>query len=203
MHARDDNLFVQDKDRDQKLEDVTAAVLESVQNLCQCGFLRDRITGGEFRCFSASPQTVTYRAMIHGTASTNSSQLISHIEQWTDRGTNLIIQQTVLRVNGSSTDATTTLEDEECPLSNSNSPTTSKSNDNCFTFIGGALVIGIIAGVSVTSFIAIIICCVLRHRAHSVKKNVESSPGIRYTFLTWLYSRVFFLTLLIISFITL
>ena len=107
---------------------------------------------------------MTYHATIHGTASTNSSQLISHIEQWTDGGTNIIIQQAVLRVNGS------------CPLSNPKSPTASKSDDNYFAIIGGALVIGIIAGVSITSFIAIIVCCVLRHRAHTVKKNAQSSP---------------------------
>ena len=180
MHV-DDHLYMQDKDRDQKLEDVTAVVLENIQSFCHCGFLNDRITGRGFHCLSASPQAVTYRATIHGTASTDSSQLISHIEQWTDGGTNIIVQQAVLRarVNESCTDVTTTPEDEECPLSNPTSPTASKSN-NYFAFIGGALVIGIIAGVSITSFIAIIICCVLRHRARTAKKNAQSSPPKRY-----------------------
>lgn len=175
--------LMQDKDKDQKLEDVTATVQASIQNLCQCGLLRDRITDGMFRWFPASPQgAVTYRAMIHGTASTNSSQLVSHIERWIEGGTNVIIRHALLRVNGSCRDTTTTPGDGgDGPLSNPNSPTTSRSNNNnSFVLIGVALVIGIIAGASITSLIAIITCCILRHRAHK-KKNTHSSPGKRYT----------------------
>ena len=153
-------------------------MLENAQKLCQCGFLKDRITDAVFHCFPASPQAVTYRAVIHGTTSVNSSRLISHIEQWIAEGTNVIIQQMLLRVDGSCTVAVGSLEDEECPLNNPNSPIASKNNDNSFAFIGGALAIGIIAGISITSFISIITLCLLRHRAH--KKGVQSSPGKRY-----------------------
>ena len=175
---------MQDEDRDQKLEYITATVQESIQNLCQCDLLRDRITDEVFRWFSASesPQgAVTYRAMIHGTASTSSSQLISHIEQWIGGGTNVIIRQELLRVNGSCRDTTTTPGDGgDGPLSNPNSPTAtgSNNNNNSFVLIGVALVVGIIAGASITSLIAIITCCALRHRAHQ-KKNTLSSPGKR------------------------
>jgi hypothetical protein len=170
---------MQDEDRDQKLEDVTATVQESIQNLCQCVFLKDRITDAGW--FPASPQAVvTYSAVIHGTVSTSSSELVSHIKRWVEGGTNLIIRQELLRVNGSCRDTVTTLPGNgEGPLNNPNSPTASRSNNNYFVLIGVALAIGIIAGAFITSIIAIIICCVLRHRAHQ-KTTTQSSPGIRY-----------------------
>lgn len=155
---------MQIKDKDQKLEDIAAALLENTQKLCRCGFLNDRITDAVFRCFPDSPQEVIYRANMHGTTSANSTQLVSHIKQWTTEGTNVIIQQMLLRVDGSYSTI-------ECPINN-------LSSDNSFAFIGGALTIGIIAGVSVTSIIAVIICYVLRHRAR--KRNAPTSPRKRY-----------------------
>ena len=57
-------------------------------------------------------------------------------------------------------------------------PGDSRDGSNNSLLIGVALVVGIIAGASITSLIAIIACCVLRHRAHQ-KKNTQSSPGKR------------------------
>ena len=79
-----------------KLEDIALAVLENTQELCQCGFVRDRISGEVFRCFPSSPQAVTYRAVLHGTASATSSQLISHIKQWTaEAGAAITVQRII------------------------------------------------------------------------------------------------------------
>ena len=173
---------MQDKDRHQKLEDIRETVVENILSLCQCGFLNDRITEEEFHCVPASPQTVIYRARIHGTATNYSAQLASHIGQWTKGGTNLVIQQVVLRVNGFCTDTSTqTPENEECPLSTSPSSPTSKSSgdSNSFAFIGVASVVGVITGASITSLIAGVTCCVLRRR-RARQKNAPSSPGQKY-----------------------
>ena len=176
--------FMQTESRDQKLEDVTETVLENTRELCQCGsFLRDRITDEVFQCFPASPQAVTYHAVIHGTASANSSQLIAHIEQWTAEGTNIIIQQVLLRVDGSCAVTVSSLVDEECQLRNSYSQSkNNKLNNVAAALIGGTLAIGIITGVTVTSFIAIMTCCLFKHRSH--KKSVQNSHGRRYPLLS-------------------
>ena len=50
-----------------------------INDRCRCGFVRDRLSDEVFQCFDSSPQTVTYRAVLHGTASATSSELIGAI----------------------------------------------------------------------------------------------------------------------------
>ena len=56
--------------------------VDSIENRCQCGFVRDRITNEAFQCSDSALVAVIYGATIHGTATTNSSELLLHIEQW-------------------------------------------------------------------------------------------------------------------------
>ena len=73
---------VQAVDARQKLDNISSAILDNVESRCQCGFVRDRITNQTFQCTDNAPEAVAYFATIHGTASVNSSTLISYIEQW-------------------------------------------------------------------------------------------------------------------------
>ena len=63
-----------------KLNDITNAVLQNINQLCQCGLSAECITEGAFQCFDNSEQQqVTFRARLHGTAQVTSSQLLYSI----------------------------------------------------------------------------------------------------------------------------
>ena len=70
-----------------------------MQQRCQCGFTQDQITSSVFRCFSDSPQAVTYRALLHGTANASSSDIISHIGQWIFEGAAISIQNVLIDID--------------------------------------------------------------------------------------------------------
>ena len=61
-------------------------------------YIGDRITDEVFRCFPDSPHAVTYRALLHGTTSANSSELISHIEQWMTEGAIIMVQRVLMTI---------------------------------------------------------------------------------------------------------
>ena len=82
----------------QKLDNISLSIIDSITDRCRCGFVRDRLSDEVFQCFDASPQAVTYHAVLHGTASATSSQLISHIEQWTTEGATITVQHTQLKI---------------------------------------------------------------------------------------------------------
>ena len=152
---------MQAEDTGLKLESITAAVLRETQELCQCGFTSDRLTNEVFQCFPVSPEAVTYRAKLHGTISDNSTQLISHMEQWTAEGAAITIQQVLLRVDGSCTVAVSALVDEECQKRNirSTDSTTRNSNNTIIAAIsGGVLTTVIIVVVLVTIITTLAIC---------------------------------------------
>ena len=57
-------------------------IADGIEDLCRCGFTEDRITDVMFQCFPDSPKEVTFRAQLHGTPSTNVSDLINDLKTW-------------------------------------------------------------------------------------------------------------------------
>lgn len=132
-----------------------------------------------FRCFPASPQAVTYRATIHGTSSTNSSQLISYIEQWTATGANIIIQRILLEVDGSCTVAVVSLTDEECQPRNTNLAKLSNNRGSSIGSIIGGVIVVMIVLIILT---VVIILAISYARKHQTKTSPNSSQtNKRYT----------------------
>ena len=146
--------------------------MKNIQDLCLCGFVWDRITDEVFQCFDASPQAVTYRAVLHGTASTTSSQLISQIEQWTTEGAGITIQQVLMRVDGSCRVSLSTLIDDECQPKNK--PDTTTVSINSGGIIGGAVAMVMILVVTVVLMVVAALC-VKKHRVPS-----QSNDDNRY-----------------------
>lgn len=167
----DGNISTQAEDTGLKLESIKAAVLESTQELCQCGFISDRLTNEVFQCFPASPEAVTYRATLHGTTSANSTQLISHIEQWTaEEAAAITIQQVLLRVDGSCTVAVSSLVDDECQKRNTRSDSEPASSN-----------VIIISGVALaTVIIVVIVVIIVSTVAICIKKSKQKENQERY-----------------------
>ena len=153
-------------------------MLEKTQELCQCGFISDRLTDEVFQCFPASPEAVTYRAMLHGTTNTTSAQLISHIEQWTAKGAAITIQQVLLRVDGSCAVAVSSLVDDECQKRKVRSDSFG-SND--------MIIIGSISGgVLATVILVVVIVTAVITAAIYVRKNKQRKSQERYFYLVFI-----------------
>ena len=148
-------------------------MLDNVEKLCDCGFTSDRVTDEVFQCFPASPQAVTYRATLHGTAAFDTAQLISHIEQWIDtgRGATVTTQQVLLRVDGSCTVAVSSLVDEECQERNAESVSDSFGR----IVVIGSLSGGIVGAIIVTAIFVTLIVTIC------VRKNRLKHNGERYS----------------------
>ena len=118
---------------------------------------------------------MTYRAVLHGTASTTSSQLISHIEQWTaEAGATITIQRILLEVDGSCTVAVSSLTDGECQLRNADLTT---SSSNIGAIIGGVVVAVVI--LLLIFAISVVTVCLVKKRQIKAKPS-QPNDGKRY-----------------------
>ena len=168
------------------MEAIAATVLDNIQEHCQCGFIRDQITDEVFRCFLSSPQAVTYRAVLHGTANATSSQLISQIEQWIAEGAAITIQRILLSVDGSCAVAIPSfVYNEECSNQDSTvtqtlttlsqpSATSRQADSNLGAIIGGGTVVVVVI-VTVVAIVVVVIAVLVLKNRHSdiVNKNLQ------------------------------
>ena len=59
--------------------DIANAVVQNINQLCQCGLSAECITESAFQCFANSEQQMTFRARLHGAAQVISSQLTEYL----------------------------------------------------------------------------------------------------------------------------
>ena len=67
---------------------------------CSCAFTADQLTDRVFLCHPSSPQSVTYRAQLHGTLQAPVTDLITLIEEWASSGDTIPVQFLPLEVVG-------------------------------------------------------------------------------------------------------
>ena len=168
-------------DRNAKLNDITNAVVQIINQRCQCGLSAECITEGAFQCFENSDQQVTFRARLCGTAQTNTSLLLAHLETFVSQTDSTIAVQGVrLDVDSSCSVVINSFGDPQCTITTTSdrtaaSPsvttlmTTSDStttmaaqSDNTAAIIGA--VIAVIVVVAVTIIIIAIAAMITRSR---------------------------------------
>ena len=151
---------------DQKLEDITSAVLEELTGSCaECGITSDIIDRQSFACYPESPMYVTYRARLEGTSETDSGSLISLIEDWVSGGTSIIVTGGLMTVDSECSVAISSLSERECSSSTTTSSSQS-SSDNTAAIIGGVVAVVIVLIIAVV--IIAIVTLVLKHRRGSL-----------------------------------
>ena len=173
---------------DQKLEDITSALLEELTGSCaECGITSDIIDRQSFTCYPESPTHVTYRARLEGTSETDSGSLISLIEDWVGSETGVIVTGVLMIVDSECSVAISSLTERECssiqppitdPTTSSTtdptigSTTTSSSqssSDNTAAIIGGGAV-AVLLIIAIT-FIAVVALILKYRRGNlSIKK---------------------------------
>ena len=165
----------------QKTSILADVITNAIQERCRCVFTRDRITDGVFQCFPDSPQAVTYRATLHGTAELSALGLLDFIKDWSkndDSATDIRVDSILLRVDHVCDVTITSISDEECGLNDDSS----SSNNPMLTII-----LGMVGGVAVmlilVMFMIVISFCYCNN-CHKNKSNnnhtLSSFDSIRY-----------------------
>ena len=95
--------FSQEIDPDEKINDIITAIINSIEEICQCGFsvqsFNDIDTTAAFQCFDDSPTAVTFRGELGAALRANSSQLITYLEQWVSTTPTIVVQRSRLAVD--------------------------------------------------------------------------------------------------------
>ena len=65
---------------------IRSAVVDTIQDYCECGFLDSFITNETLFCDSQNPTQVVYRAKLFNFGSISSTQIVSWIEDWVLNG---------------------------------------------------------------------------------------------------------------------
>ena len=152
----------------EKLEDITTAVIEELTASCaECGITDDIIDKQSFACFPESPTYVTYRARLEGTSETDSGSLISLIEEWVSGGASIIVTGVLMTVDSECSVAISSLSEGEC------SPTTDSTTTNTTlpTIVGGVVASLFIIALSVV--IIVVSLVIKRRRKASIHRNEE------------------------------
>ena len=140
-------------------------VLKQLTALCaECGISDDIIDEQSFACFPESPTYVTYRARLEGTSETNSSSLISLIEEWVSGGAGIIVTGVLMTVDSKCSVTISSLIEEECTTTQ---PPTTDSTGTA-AIIGGVLTVILILSVALT--IAIIAVTLILKNRRAIKE---------------------------------
>ena len=122
-------MFLQTTSTEQKLEDITSAVLEELTDSCaECGISSDIIDRQSFSCFSESPTHVTFRARLGGSSETDSGSLISLLESWVSGGATIIVTGVLMTVDAKCSVAISSLSEGECSMTTTQPPDTIASS---------------------------------------------------------------------------
>ena len=122
-------MFLQTTSTEQKLEDITSAVLEELTDSCaECGISSDIIDKQSFACFPESPTHVTFRARLGGSSETDSGSLISLLESWVSGGATIIVTGVLMTVDTECSVAISSLSEGECSMTITQPPDTTTSS---------------------------------------------------------------------------
>ena len=162
-------------DRNVKLNDVTNAVVQSINQHCQCGLTAECITESAFQCFENSERQVTFRARLCGIAQTNTSLLLAYLEIFVAQTDSTIAVQGVrLDVDSSCSVIINSFGDPQCTMTTaSDSTTVAAQSDNTAAIIGGVVAVIVVIIVAVT----VIIIAFLITRSRRAKFSVPQDVG--------------------------
>ena len=160
-----------------KLTDIINAVVQNMNQRCQCGLGTEQITEGAFQCFENSEQQVTFRARLCGTAQVTSSQLVAYLELFVSQTDSTIaVQGLRLDVDRSCPVVINSFGDPQCSaasrssvtmfMTTSDSTTTmAAQSDNTAAIIGGVVAVITVVAVTIVVVASLAAFVTRSHRA--------------------------------------
>ena len=139
-------------------------MVQIINQRCQCGLSAECITEGAFQCFENLDQQVTFRARLSGTAQTNTSLLLAHLENFVFQTDSTIAVEGVrLDVDSSCSVVINSFGDPQCTITTTlDSTTTMAAQSDTAAIVGG--VVAVIVVVAVTIIIIAIAAMITRSR---------------------------------------
>lgn len=151
------------------MRDIRIAVVEQLNAFCaECD--NTIIDRQSFACFPDTPTYITYRARLQGTSDTNSSLLITLIEEWVRNGTKIVVTGILMDVDAECSVSILSISEGECSLTQIpvNDPTQGNMGTintidyrSPSTSSGSSTNIDIIGGVLAASIVTILIIAVV------------------------------------------
>ena len=142
-------------------------MVQNTEQLCQCRFSAEHITGDAFQCFANSEQQVTFRARLHGTAQATSSQLLTNLETWVAQVDSTIAVQGIrLDVDNSCPLAINNFGDPECA-------TEPAQLDSSGAIVGGVVSVLVVITSAVTLVVIAILVIRNRKAGFSIDQDKE------------------------------
>ena len=142
---------MQDIAGDMKLSDITNAVVQNINQHCQCGLSAACISDSVLLCFLNSEQQVTFRARMCGTDQASSLQLLDYLRTFVlQPDFTIAVQGVSLDVDSSCSVTINAFNDTGCPL-----PTIPPS-DNTAAIIGGVVAVVVVMAVVIIVFAVLV-----------------------------------------------
>ena len=161
---------------DQKLSDITAAVVKQLQTSCvECA--PEMIDNQFFVCYPESPSHMTYRARLEGTSERGSDYLISLIEDWVRGGPGVIVTGVLMTVDSHCSVVISSLSEGECsaPDPGITDAMGGKGPDDGGTTT--AIIAGAIVAIVIVLIIAIVVIVFLVLKSRRGELSLKKSDG--------------------------
>ena len=173
-------MFFQFDSTTAKLSDITVATVSMLNSMCKCDVTPNHVSQNEFTCFYNEAQEVIYRAKLQGVEANDCSNLTSHIREWMEASSSILIQGNRLSLNPTCDLEIETLDIQPaCVIGETPpSPTTSSPNDSLLieVIIGGAVAGGIIIVLLLALVVAV--CCICCRRREKPDRYVLHTAAL-------------------------
>ena len=143
---------------------IRSAVVDTIQDYCECGFLDSFITNETLFCDSQNPTQVVYRAKLFNFGSISSTQIVSWIENWVLNGASVTIGPILVTFDPTCPVPLNSINDGICQI-----PVTTQSTSSVGVIAGSALAVAFI----VLICIVLIIIVILYFRLKSKKERYD------------------------------
>ena len=160
-------------------------MVQIINQRCQCGLSVECILEDAFQCFENSDQQVTFRARLCGTAQTNTSLLLEHLETFVSQTDSTIAVQGVrLDVDSSCSVVINSFGDPQCTITTTSDSTAASPSvttpmttlDSTTTVVSQAIVGGVVAVIVVVAVTIIAIAAMIT-RSRRAKSSVHQDVG--------------------------
>ena len=139
---------------------IIAAVVDAIEQLCNCGYTAQYIdsSGSGLQCSSNHPSQVVFRSKLYGTADTTASEVTTHINQWISSDVSIVILGLILDIDPTCPVQISSFSDPECQTATSPPPGTGA------TFAGAAAA-GVVVCIVIIAIAVVVVVIVRRRRA--------------------------------------
>ena len=165
-----------------KLSDITVATVSMLNSMCKCDVTLNHVSQNEFTCFYNEAQEVIYRARLQGVDANDCSNLTSHIREWMEASSLILIQGNRLSLNPTCDLEIETLDIQPACVIGESPPSSSPIDSLPIEVIIGWAVAG---GIIIVLLLALVVavCCICCRRREKPDRYVLHTAAL-YHWLT-------------------